>query len=410
MANRPFDLPFLRKLEPRAARYVYADDSTPGLVLVLAPSGARSFYWKRRIGSRMRWVRLGGIDDFAAIKDVRALAAGHNAALSQGVDPVLKRQQERAAALTFGELWTMYFERWAKVRKRDWKMDLRRYKSCLAKWAPRNVEDITRADAVALLERIAATSGPIQANRARALAHKVFNWAAGAGMDFGNPFAHTPRNRETAKTRYLLPGELRALWKALDNHPDNDLRDWVRLALLTGVRGGTLGAARWADLSLADSLWNIPPESMKAGKPLALPIAPRVVTILRARQAVTAGPWVFPSPRWASGHLEHAPRCGFEALLAQCKIEGVTPHDLRRTHATYGLQAGVPIEILGRALGHSPVGGAAVTHVYAVAGLDLVRLAVERTVGAILAVAEADEDAAPAAVLQFRPLWAGAAS
>lgn len=410
MANRPFDLPYLKKLEPRVTRYVYPDDSTPGLVLVLAPSGSRSFYWRRRIGAKMRWVRLGGIDEFEIVKDVRALAAGHNSALSQGIDPVAKRQQERAAALTFGALWEMYFERWAKVHKRDWRKDELRYRRCLSKWARRYVKDIGRADAVALLEHVAATSGPIQANRVRALAHKVFNWAAGAGMDFGNPFAHTPRNRENAKTRYLLPAELRALWKALEDHPDSDLRDWARVALLTGVRGGTLASARWADLSLDDALWSIPSEAMKAGKPLALPIAPRVVSILRARRAVTAGPWVFPSASGATGHVCGIPRAGWLAVLAEANIASLSPHDLRRTHATYGLQAGVPIEILGKALGHSPVGGAAVTHTYAQAGLDLVRLAVERTVGAILAVAEDAGDAAHAAVLTFRPLWAGAAS
>jgi integrase len=92
-------------------------------------------------------------------------------------------------------------------------------------------------------------------------------------------------------------------------------------------------------------------------------------------------------------------------VVASAEIAGVTPHDLRRTHATYGLAAGIPIEVLGKALGHTPIGG--VTAIYAQADLALVRLAVERTVDAILKVAEAPEAEDAGKVLAFpRPVWA----
>jgi hypothetical protein len=61
--------------------------------------------------------------------------------------------------------------------------------------------------------------------------------------------------------------------------------------------------------------------------------------------------------------------------------------------------------VLGKALGHTPIGG--VTAIYAQADLALVRLAVERTVDAILKVAEAPETEDAGKVLAFpRPAWA----
>ena len=56
-------------------------------------------------------------------------------------------------------------------------------------------------------------------------------------------------------------------------------------------------------------------------------------------------------------------------------------------------------------LGHTPIGG--VTSIYAQAGEHLVRLAVEKTVAAILRIAEADDQAGGAELLAFPlPAWA----
>ena len=181
----------------------------------------------------------------------------------------------------------------------------------------------------------------------------------------------------------------------------------MQLLLLTAARGATVAAARWADIDLGSAVWHVPPESMKAGKPLDLPLAKRTVEILRERAnaAQEGAEWVFPAPGKESGHLASVPREGWARVVASAEIAGVTPHDLRRTHATYGLAAGIPIEVLGKALGHTPIGG--VTAIYAQADLALVRLAVERTVDAILKVAEAPEAEDAGKVLAFpRPVWA----
>jgi integrase len=125
----------------------------------------------------------------------------------------------------------------------------------------------------------------------------------------------------------------------------------------------------------------------------------------RAKALPANAEFVFPSTLTKSGHLAAVPRKGWRRVTERAEIGGANPHDLRRTSATYGLAAGVPIEVLGKALGHTPHGG--ITSVYARADIQLVRLAVERTVEALLRIAEAPDTEDAGKVLEFpRPAWA----
>jgi len=399
----PFTVARLEALKPQAERYWVLDARTPGLAVMVTPKGRKSYYYVRKVRGRVERVRIGGIEMGAeALKRAIGKLQG---AIADGRSPTQERHAVRAE-MTLGELWELFKVRRGET-KRSLSTDIRRYKLHLAGWAGRKLSAIRRGDVSALLAKITAGSGPIAANRTRALLHTMFNVGIEAGLEIANPVTGTTRNAETSKTRYLEPDELRRFWRALVAESEADTRQFLQLLLLTAVRSSTLAAARWTDIDLRGAVWHVPPEAMKAGKPLDLPLAKRAVKILRER--AKAGPretdHVFPATRSESGHLTTVPREGWLRVIGAAEIAGVTPHDLRRTHATYGLAAGIPIEVLGKALGHTPIGG--VTAIYAQADLHLVRLAVERTVDAILRVAEAPERKDASKVLTFpRPAWA----
>jgi integrase len=394
----------VRALKPEATRYDTYDDDARGLVVTVRPEGSKVFYLVRKIDGRVVRYRIARTDELSVEKARKqAEVLGGQAAL--GKNPADERRKVRAA-MTLGELWELFKARRGE-KKRSLPTDTNRYTLHLAAWAKKKLSAITRADVATLLAKITTDPdrGPIAANRTRALLHTMFAVGIEAGLEIANPVSGSKRNPENTKSRYLQPDELRRFWRALVAEPEDDVRDFLQVLLLTGVRSGSLAAARWADIDLKDAVWHIPPESMKAGKSLDLPLAPRAVKILKARQQHVASEWIFPSPRTESGHLATVLRDGWVRVLAVAKITRVTPHDLRRTHATYGLAAGIPIEVLGKALGHTPIGG--VTAIYAQADLQLVRLAVERTVDAILRVAEAPDTKNARKVLEFpRPAWA----
>lgn len=410
MAKRredPFSVEALAATRPHPTkRRDVHDYLVPGLVCTITPGGARVFYLVRKVAGRTERMKIGNITE-VDVHDARDKALSWNGKIVDGKNPAEIKRAERRE-MTLGQLWTLYRSKHGEA-KRSARTDLNRWSKHLKPWASRRLSAITRPDVVKLLERIRVTAGPVQANRTRGLLHAVFAKAIAWDIMQANPVAGTPKNRETTRERYLTPPEVRRFLRALDETPDVDLTDWCRLLLFTGQRSHTVYGARWRDFDLRDRLWTIPAESMKAGRELVVPLAPAVAALLKLRKTFTrkGAVWVFPSTRHASGHMMDL-REGFTALLARAEIEGVTPHDLRRTLSTWAVAVGIPYEVIAKALGHSPVGG--VTSVYARVHLDLVRAAVERAVAEMLKVAALAESDDEAAVLQFaRPAWAAGA-
>ncbi len=373
----------VRALKPEAARYSVQDAKLPGLSVMVTPNGARSYYYTKKVNGRFERVRIASVAELA-VEKARTRAGALIGAVSEGRSPSDERRAVRGE-MTFGQLWAVYVERQGP-RKRSFSTDEHRYKMFLEPWASRKVSSIDRADVIRLLDTVTATSGAGSSNRVRALAHVLFAKAREWGAEIVNPVSGTPRNKEHPKERYLSPDELGRFLAAVEADHDADTRDFLRLLLFTGVRRGTLCRARWADLDRQDKLWRIPAEYMKAGRELTIPLAPEAVAILTERLALAApgATWVFPG-RAAAGHTEDS-RAGWLRILARAEITGLTQHDLRRSFATYALEAGVQWATIARVLGHTAPAGA--TAVYARPTAPQVRAAVEKTVTYMLTVAK----------------------
>src|SRR5438094_720519 len=105
-----------------------------------------------------------------------------------------------------------------------------------------------------------------------------------------------------------------------------------KLYLLTAQRGGELRTMRWEEVDLDGGWWTIPAERAKNGRTHRVPLSPPALSSLRALPRVEGSPWVFPSPRAASGCRENIGK----AVDRIRKASGVDfwPHDLRRSAAS----------------------------------------------------------------------------
>lgn len=101
--------------------------------------------------------------------------------LRQGIDPGSKAIEERKAerqAPTLADLAQEYLEKWAKPRKRSWKVDkLILEKDVLPVWGYLKAKEIARQDVIRLLDRILERDAPIMANRTLANIRRMFNFA-----------------------------------------------------------------------------------------------------------------------------------------------------------------------------------------------------------------------------------------
>jgi integrase len=302
-------------VSPSGKRVFHADAKVRGLQLIVQSSGHRSFYLYRKIRGRPERLLLGRYPDLS-IEAARRMAEQLNARIAEGHDPSDERRREKTQE-TFGDLYTLYMDRHAKIRKRSWKSDEALWRLYLQPLAHLRLGELKRRHFAELHAEISKTR-PTVANRVLALASSIFGRAFEWGIwENTNPCKGVRANREVPRARFLKGNELRRFLSAVDAEPCETSRDLILIALLTGARQGNVVKMRWEELDLEEAEWIIPSEKHKSGDAQIVPLAPEAVAILRRRFATTSSPWVFPALRAdnANGFFRGIPNAWRRILL-----------------------------------------------------------------------------------------------
>ncbi len=338
---------------PSGRVYVY-DSTTPSLSLCVTAKGSRSFYLYKWINGRPERIHIGKFPDLT-VEQARKAIDRLRGEIAEGKNPADRKRTARGM-MTFGELFDAYLER-AKLHKRTWAGDEWQYTKYLSQWKNRKLSSITKAD-IARLHAKTGKEAPYTANRLKALLSVVFNTAIN---DFGyeglNPCRGVKRFHETKRDRFLLPEELKRFFSALSDEPDDTLRDFFWLCLLSGARRGNVQSMRWDELTLDRGEWRIPGDKSKNREGMLVHLPPRAVEILQERKTeneskpkAKRSEFVFPS-YGASGHLVD-PKASWERIRTTAKLPGLRMHDLRRTLASWQAITGASLHVVGKSLGH----------------------------------------------------------
>ena len=359
---------------PGAGRsYVY-DIGTPGLLVCVTSGGCKTFYRGGRVHGRPVRIKIGrfpGTTVEQARREARRLA-GH---VAEGANPQAQRQAARREQ-TFGELFADFMETWSRPRKRTWREDQRIHDRYLKPLDARKVSEIGKVDIMRLHSRVTQRHGAVTANRALALITAVYNQCA--DEDVRNPTRKVKPNPEESRKRILEPDEL-PRWHAAVKAEPPDWRDFWRLLLMVGCRHGNLRSARWEEMDLDEGLWTIPAGKSKNKRETTLVLVPEAVAILRHRKSLQETGFLFPA-RSRTGYIVEIMH-SFKRILKRAGIEGLTPHDLRRTYGVSMIDAGASLPIAAEGLGHASTSA---TRRYTTPSRNPVREAVERGVAAML--------------------------
>lgn len=364
------------KPQPEVRQYEIADGAVPGLALRVFSSGNKS--WFLRYGPREARQRIvlgpyPALSLEAARNKARELVAGVKIV---GRDPMAEKKAERkarkkATGATFEALATAYLEEHAKRNKRlrPWKEDERKLRvEVLPVWGSRPAAEIRRTDVRELLETIASERGGVCANRTRTLVYRVFSFGIEKERVEANPVYGVKRVYvETPRERVLAEEEVRALWPLFDRLQPAVAAAW-RLILLTAQRPGEVLSMRWRDLE-RDSRgwwWNLPAELTKTNRAHRVPLSPQALAVIEALRPLTGSTdWVLASR--ADGKrltwLSHSSA----RLRAWSGLDHFTPHDLRRTAATWLGRHGVRPDTIDQLLNHA---AGRITRTYNRAGYD----------------------------------------
>lgn len=424
-------------------RAYYQDFKSRGLMLAITDRGTRSFVFYRKIDGRPERILIGRIDE-VSIEQARNRASELNSQIASGQNPANGRRAVRAE-MTLEELFHEFMERHAKINVKyhhQYEAQFRMYfrdgaKGCRA-LATTRVSKISRPDLTAVHDRITRNKQPITANRVLSMISSVFSWAVRAGLAEGNPAIGIRKNNESShqRDRFLQAEEMPRFFQSLVAHPNEVMRDYVLLSLLTGQRQANILAMEWTEIDFTNSTWRIPRSKTKTRREYVVPLVPEVLNILQRRREslATFSRYVLPG-NGKSGHLSH-PNSDWKQILARAELYGlmniiaerdnwpvttlanehiiceltmsesinryrelvrarnVDPdqfslgdlrmHDLRRTLASWQAITGANLVAISKTLNHSNV---ATTSIYARLQLDPVRQAIQTAAGAMLSAA-----------------------
>lgn len=364
-------------LPPKGKRVCFYDTKTPGLALSVTPAGTKSFFVYRKIDGQPERIALGRFPDLS-VENARTMAAETLGQIARGENPAALKRAGRNE-LTFGELFQEFMKRHSKVHKKTWKEDEGQFRRYLSSWKNRKLSSLRKTNVQALHVKVGCDSGHYAANRLLELVRVVFNKAGEWGYwDKANPAIGITKFREKSRARFLEADELPRFFQALAEEPNETIRDYFLISLLTGVRRANVLAMKWDEVHLGRATWEIP--ETKNGESQTVPLVRPAMTILSARQQESTGEWVFPGSG-KTGHLVE-PKKGWARLKERAGLENVRIHDLRRSLGSWQAATGANLSIIGKTLNHKNV---ATTAIYARLNIDPVRDAVEKATTAMWA-------------------------
>lgn len=370
---------YIRNLKPESKIKDIREKN--GFGIRIKPDGTKIFFYRYNspITALRRFITLGEYPDLS-LEKARIKYGTVFKAVKAGKDPLEEAHNEQAAreaAHTVKELVEDYLKRHAEVNKKSWLEDKRILeKEVYPTWERRKAEDIRKRDVITLLDKVVDRGSPQTANNIFKILRTMFNWSVKkdilqispcTGIDMPAPL--------NVKDRALSVDEIKTLWAALDNKATSmmvEIRCALKLILITAQRPGEVIGLHTNEID--GDWWTIPADRAKNGKahrvfltPLAKDIiALAIAEVKRSREipaeTVYKG-YIFPCPHRAKVKSieRHAlskslKRNEAEDGLSTLGVATFTPHDLRRTAATFMSGMGEMDEVIDAVLNHAKQG------------------------------------------------------
>src|SRR5215472_13831725 len=351
----------------KAKRRGYYGDGG-GLFLQVSASGSKSWVFRFKDAGRLREMGLGATHTIG-LAEAREKARECRRLRLDGIDPIeariVARAQARlaaATATTFKDCAERYIA-WHRAGWRSpthaaqWPSTLGRYVYPVFGSLPVQAVDVGLV--LKALEPI-WTARPETANRVRGRIESVLDWATARGYRQGENPARwrghldklLPKKSKVRRVEHhaALPYRDIAVFMIELRQQQGGAARTLEFAILTAARTGEVVGARWDEIDLAERLWTVPAERMKAGKEHRVPLADRAVEILEKMQEIRESDYVFP------GGKSRRPlsNIAFLMLLRRMGRGDLTAHGFRSTFSDWcSERTNFPAEVREMALAHA---------------------------------------------------------
>ncbi|MEC4749074.1 tyrosine-type recombinase/integrase [Methylomicrobium sp. Wu6] len=386
-SNRLTPLAF-KNLKPQDDEQTISDGG--GLfirVRSIADGGAITFRFCYRIDGKQRWKNLSAKTLTAA----RAERDSIKLQVKAGIDPMLeeslqKERQRQAQLAEQAELAKQQalitvrdlFERWAATdlqNRKDGGKEIRRMfeKDVLPIIGGLAVADVRKGHITEITDTLLLRGVNRMAKLILALVRQMFRFAVDRDIIEFDPTASIRKakigGKSVERDRILSEDEIRALYRQLPDAnmmPSTECAIWIMLSTLCRV--GELSKAKWEHIDFTAKTWLIPDEHSKNGKPHTIYLSDfALAQFKRLAEFRESDVWLF-MDRTKTTHVcdksiskqvndrqtdrDLSNRSQHKDAL---RLTGGkwTPHDLRRTGATFMGNLGISPDVIEKCLNHT---------------------------------------------------------
>jgi integrase len=310
----------IRSAKPRPRPYKLYD--IDGLFLIVNPSGSKWWRQRYRYAGKEQLLSLGVYDEIG-LADARERSAEIRKLVAKGLNPSADRKAKKVALIDANaNTFEAVARAWHAKFKSTWDADhaaviIQRLGDNVFPWlGAKPIQDITSADILACIDRMAERGAFETARRVLQLIKRIFKWAIGRGLVTTSPAAHIEPKEQLPSKKIRHRASIKdaatfgALLRAIDNYPGGFVvKSALKLLSLTFVRPAELRYAEWQEFELdgKEPTWRIPAAKMKMeGEPHIVPLSRQAVAVLTEIQPLTGSDGkglVFPGARNASRPL-----------------------------------------------------------------------------------------------------------
>jgi integrase len=203
------------------------------------------------------------------------------------------------------------------------------------------------------------TAKPETATRVRGRIESVIDWATARGYRQGenparwrghleNLFPKKSKVRRVEHHPALPYDEIGAFTASLRGQGGIGARA-LEFLILTAARTGEVIGARWDEFDLAQKVWTVPAERMKAGKEHRVPLSAPALAIVEAMRETRESEFVFPGGKRGKPLSNMA----MLKLLKRMGRDDLTAHGFRSSFRDWAAEStGFPSEVVEMALAH----------------------------------------------------------
>lgn len=285
----------LQTLRPQDRPYKRADGR--GLSILVTPQGNKLWRFRYRYLGKERMLSLGTYPD-VPLASARAERDRLRILLASGEDPSAIRRTQKLGARqavndTFGILAGEYLEKREAegIAPRTLKKLRTLTGALLPDLGDVPIRDITPQALLAALKKHEARGKRTLAHEARALAGRIFRYAAAQGrverdisQDIGDALLTPVVKGYAAITN---PHELGKLLRAVEGYSGDPVtRNCLLLLARLFVRPSELREARWEEFDLDAGVWRIPASRTKLRREHIVPLPPQAIALLQELQQI----------------------------------------------------------------------------------------------------------------------------